>query len=390
MAVKAGKPARFDFQPAQLRVNADKWRIEFWTQEPATGEWERHRPTFNLNRIVSERERKQQAQRIIRRLNDVWLPGGYPYKSPEQIEHKARTVGEAFGAILKIKLATDKEETRRCYKSIGGVFERWMVANKFDGLDAKAFGPRHSLAYADYLLIERGLGAKHFNNSVNTLAGMFNVLIKREEIDRNPWHAVDRKKTTQKRRRMFTPVERRAVAKWALENDWWLFVAILFEYYGFIRWQEMRRLRFGDVQIGGETAFVRLDADKTKNGKARTVTIPDSVRPYYMDARFSEQPGNHFIFGKGWQPGTEQAAKNALNNRHLRGIAAAVESGAIQNSDGLSMYSWKDTGITVALDVAELMDVVSQADHADPRQTMTYRHAPKIIEGFKRRKNDLF
>jgi hypothetical protein len=53
--------------------------------------------------------------------------------------------------------------------------------------------------------------------------------------------------------------------------------------------------------------------------------------------------------------------------------------GALGDIAGLQWYSWKDTGITEALEQVPILHVQDQAGHHSPEMTLKYRH--------KKRKN---
>jgi len=65
------------------------------------------------------------------------------------------------------------------------------------------------------------------------------------------------------------------------------------------------------------------------------------------------------------------------------------ECGELKNIAGLTWYSWKDTGITDALEDLPLMAVRDQAGHSDAKMTLKYYHKARVNKGMQRLKNRL-
>lgn len=75
-----------------------------------------------------------------------------------------------------------------------------------------------------------------------------------------------------------------------------------------------------------------------------------------------------------------------LHREYLKDLKKA---GALHNIEGLTWYSWKDTGITDALHDLPLLAVKDQAGHSDPKMTMKYRHPEKVNPHMKKFQNRL-
>lgn len=76
-----------------------------------------------------------------------------------------------------------------------------------------------------------------------------------------------------------------------------------------------------------------------------------------------------------------------MGNKHRRALKALKKAKKLGNIDGLTWYSWKDTGITEALEQLPLVSVQEHAGHTKPEMTLRYRHKKaineKVKEGFK-------
>lgn len=367
---------KYFYRPAYLS-KGNRWQIIFYALNPNTGDWERHRETWDINRVQDLKERERHAKKIIQRLNRELLPAGYPYQKPEP--KATLTIAAAFDLAAKIKISTDKEETARTYKGISSVFCKYVEARRIGGCAVESFTQKNVVDFSDWLVIERKVNARTHNKYLGHLHAIFQELVKREKIAQNPFSHAERKKMQPAKIRVFTDDEKKVVAGEIQKNDRWLWYWILFEYHLFIRGRELRRLQFADVNL--VEGYVYLAAHKTKNGKERFCTIPKSILPEFLSADFVRHPANYLIFGQDFRPHPRKAVGvNTANSRHRQILEKLKLEGKIEDFTGISVYSWKYTGITEDVNAGELTitDIQAQADHHSPTQTLVYHRKPKV------------
>jgi len=381
--------------PARLVEKKDRWEIVYYQTDPTDGTRKRQRETGDLNRIHDMKERRKQAAALVARINKL-LPDGYPYLNPEQIEVKKAvpTLKEAFNKALSIKLKSDKEETTKDYRSIGGVFLAWAAKNGVGERPAAEFTRCGALEYLDYVAERTNrkgepLSNRTWNNYKVKTSTFFNELVKREFITENPFKGISKKAVWGKARRKCTPDERALIAAWLWQHDYFTFLFVTLEYYCLLRGTELRRLRAGDFDI--QRGIITLIGSNSKNSRDRHPTMPDFVRKILSDVRFSRIPTNYLVFGEKGAPDPHKGWGRGYAWRHLRKcLRELVAAGKLGDVEGLSPYSFKDTGITDWLRLLPLPDVMQQAGHVNPGTTMVYNLPDLVNQGFKGLKKDIF
>ena len=375
------------YLPARLAIKKDRWEIVYYQTDPKDGQRKRHRETGDLNRIHELRERKRQAAALIGRINAL-LPAGYPYQSPEQTEARAATptLCDAVQMALAIKLKTDREETRKDYRSICGVFLRWAEQGRVGAMPALEFSKRHALDFLDYVATRPNksgadLSNRTWNNYKTKISTVFNELVKREVLAENPFRGITKKPVWGKSRRKCTPDERAAIAAWLWEHDYYLFLFVTLEYYCLLRGTELRRLRAGDFDMS--QGIICLAAQHSKTKRERFPTMTAYVREILQDKRFADIPTNYFVFGDGGAPNPKKAwPRTWAWKRFRRCLDALLDSGRLRDAEGISPYSFKDTGVTDWLRLLPLPQVMQQAGHINPGTTMLYNLPDLVNDGF--------
>lgn len=122
------------------------------------------------------------------------------------------------------------------------------------------------------------------------------------------------------------------------EQDTELGLFIRFLYYCFIRPQELRFLRVGDVLL--EEGEIRVPGKTSKNAKTQFVVIPDQFRPC-LDFLYDRKPGEYIFPATRDQ--SKPMSKNIMYNRHKK----VLESMGF--GEGYTLYSWKHTGAVAAV-----------------------------------------
>lgn len=386
---------RLAYLPARIAVKKDRWEIVYYQTDPEDGQRKRQRETGDLNRIKDLKERRRQAAALVAKINTL-LPDGYPFQSEEQISRRNNTLTLRAGMAMaiEIKLKTDKQETWKDYKSIGGVFVQWMEEKKMGEWPVTEFTRRSAIEFMDYVATRKSrtgapLSNRTWNNYKIKISTIFNELVRREHIPESPFKGIGKKPVYGKSRRKCTPDERALIAAWLWQNDYYTFLFITLEYYCLLRGTELRRLRAGDFDL--QRGVIVLAAAKSKTNRDRYPTMTAFVREILRDPRFTRIPTNYFVFGESGAPHPRRSWSRGYARRHLaKCLDALVAEGHLGDVTGLSPYSFKDTGITDWLRMLPLMDVMQQAGHTHPGTTMIYNQPDLVNEGFKEIRKNMF
>ena len=387
------------YTEAKLVKSSENWYIEFW--QGGSDSLKRYRPTFNINRIASKKERKKNAEDIIGQVNSMLekgLTAAVLIAEIKKHSDKGRVkfavdpyplfhtpLHKAFNEMIEIKCQTDKKNSKKSYRHIASIFNDFIEKKRIASTPVSQMLKRDAFAFMDSITLKGGANTT-FNNRLRDIRIIWNELKRREYTDNSPFDNIKYKKKSPKKRRNLTEHERISIAEYAKEHDLWLFRAIVMEYYLLIRPCELARLRFGDFNF--EQGTVRLSEEITKNGKSAVLTIPAVALAYLLEGGdFTKYSTNYLVFGSKFVPNaTKPVSENWLNYRHsvvlkaLRGNDEIADSVILQDITGISFYSWKDTGITdLANDLTVgIFKASQQARHADTRTTLLYYHQSAI------------
>lgn len=90
------------------------------------------------------------------------------------------------------------------------------------------------------------------------------------------------------------------------------------------------------------------------------------------------------------RPATKPASKSVAYRRHQKILKELKASGVLSNIEGLTWYSWKDTGITEHARKTSPLATRDQAGHEDFDMTLTYYQREQVNTEYQAMENDLF
>lgn len=369
------------YLPAQLVKAADRWYIKFYQTNPITGEYNKHKPTYNLNRIKDLRTRMKYANEKIAEINKL-LPQGFPYFEPEILTDKEITpVVEAVQAACMIKCADLGTRARQAYAGWVNLFSEWAKLKKLETLPVCKFDKERAVEFMDWLTLYKKYAPKTWNNQHILARSLFYVLKERGYVSENQFVGLKKKKVVSKPRRAFTKEEQRIVAQRIWEVNPFLHFGLVLQYFGHMRPVEIRRLQVMDLDF--ESDMVHLAAPKSKkNNLQRHMTMPAGLLRRYAPL-LEGYAGHLLVFGRGFSPGLSPMGHNAMNRAHNRVLEQLKKEGLLTDTEKLTWYSWKNTGLTDMSDVLPLPEVQAQAGHVDPKTTMIYYERKFVRPGYR-------
>lgn len=375
----ASQEAVNQYIPPRLVKARQGWYVVYYHE--VAGEWLRERKTFSLNRIADKRRRTERAREIIEQL-DGSLSARASGQSEVVENALAKTpVIEAIQFAVGIINQSPKRDTRKSFKMIGDMLVAFIQKKKWERLSIAQFDAKCARAFLD-AAVQRGISNTTFNNYRGFSTIVFNKLVKREYIAVNPFHKIEKLDPEEKGRRAFTAEERAVVLAELYQTDYWLFVLVMLHFLCLIRRTECYRMRFSNFNL--KEGYVHLPRTTTKNKKVGVVTIPDALRTFLLDERFTRPPANFLLFGKKGVPHASiSAGENTFKRRHRAMLLRLQDEGALGDITGLSLYSWKDTGMTEFAKLLRPIELRDHARHASIDQSLAYYHADKVIEGVK-------
>lgn len=378
---------------ARLVKGSTRWYIDFVRVDPETGEETRHRQDFDLNDIEDLKERERVGERLVRYI-EAFVPAPKSRKDSEKTD--SPTVKDAVEAVVALKMRLPRKNSRKTYSAISKKLLAWCGRLGYAHTPAVEFGKKQCRAFWDGLVSGGEYKGRSLNNYLACLRTMWNEMQERDQVKDNPWTKIKPERVGEKSRRPFTDEERRIVAAYIEETDYWMFRGVLLQFFCYIRPVEMLRLRFKNFDLG--RGLVTVESADAKTWRRRVVTLPKSILPYFTDGIFDRQPANYLLFGRKevgphmWvlQPATTPVSECRMYKRHRRVLERLKGEGRLTGDiSGLTWYSWKDTGISMHTRKTSPVATKDQAGHADLSMTSVYYRGEEINSEYRGLENDL-
>lgn len=383
-----------EYMPPRLVKAAQGWYVIFYTCHPETLVLERHRKSYNLGRIEKKRERQARADALIEAIEEL-LPAGYPWIGNQEVYdidrfialrnrvqptilafQSEKSVFECLKFVTDLKCQSDRKETVKTYRNAFRRLEEFLKKNGIETLPVTQFTVHHAQAYMDDIRLR--LGSNTYNNYRGQAIVLFNAMRDRGMITENPFLKTPKVPKAKKGRRAFSAEEAAVVLAEIYETDYWLFILVLLHLGEWIRRTEAYRLRFSRFHL--QQGYILLREEDTKNRQESTVTIPKEFLPFFLDERFTRWPGNYLLFGAAGQPHPSiSAGENTYKRRHRLVLIRLKTAGKLKDITGLSLYSWKDTGMTMMAKHLTPFQLRDHARHSSTDISMRYYHAEQII-----------
>jgi len=376
---------RIAYLPAQLRKTTSKgrkiWLIEFYQTDPIDGQRKRHRHTLDMNRIHNKRQRTVFARTQIERINKL-LPLGYPYSDDFETLEDQINIIEALALALEDKQKNGRHQSIKSYKSQVKIFSEYLKEKDMQDLPIDIFDQDMAITYVEHVFNKGNIGPVTYNNYITLLGSLFSFLVDKKYLAINPFSGIKKMRPNQKQRRSFTVNETQVFINYIKDKDQTLLLCILLQFYCFIRPKaELRRLRFKHFDL--VRGVIIIDGQTSKNKNASIVTIPDLMIDFLIDFGFNDYHPSWIVFGRGNKPHPDKAiGHNTLYERHKKYLYQLNELNKkhpdvypeFRSIQGLSLYSWKDTGAIAMVQTEKdnIVDVKNQMRHESLEYTQKY------------------
>ncbi len=213
-------------------VKGARWYIDFSRFDPETGTETRHRKDFDLNDIENLEIREAVANRLAHYI-EIFAPAGSKPEKPS-----GPTLRNAVTRAVAAKQLLPREVSRRRYITISKPFLEWAKKQRIDCAPVEDFTRKHARQYWQHLQAKKQLKGKSLNGYLGAFRAIWNEVAADLDQDgfKNPWTSIKPARVTEKQRRPFTDEERRTVATAAMEADYWLFRAIVLQFFCYSSW----------------------------------------------------------------------------------------------------------------------------------------------------------
>ena len=308
-----------------------KWYVHYMVINPASGKLARKR--IYLQHIKDAKLRDRYARKLCNKINDKLDQGWNPFIT-EKSNKQYTEIRKAFDYLLVFKGSYLSKRGIDTYKSRIGVFLEWLKKQKMDNVFVFEFKDSHAIAFFDYLLLERKLSGRTFNNYLLDFRTFFNFFIKQRYASENPFVAVSELPETEKEKQPFTQEEATLYRDYCVEHEQAFYVISGLCYYCGLRPVEITRLRVG--QVDRANRLVKLPGTSTKSKKNRTVPIPDVFWPL-LEKFIDNANAKDYVCGSGYAPNAQPIAATRIADK-FRAIARRIGL-----PEYVKFYGLKDT-----------------------------------------------
>lgn len=350
-----------------------QWYVDFFAYDPASGRLRRKK--YMLDRMKGNREKSAMASVLISNLYEKLKAGWNPYTQARQTRHytELATVFERYAAYLETAKAkgTLKPKTAidyasrfrqlRLYVEEAGVMIRY----------AYQFDTAFAVDFLDYLIYDKDVNAKTRNNYRTWLSTLCSWMRERKYIDANPIEPIHLMREGEKFRDALPPSALAKLKEWTQRHNPPFYLACMMEYYTFIRPDELRYIRVGDISIEEQSVFIRPEV--SKNRKGQVVALNDAVLKIMIEQEVFKHHSGEFLFGHDMVPGEEQLYVNQFR------LEWARMRKVLGFPDRYQFYSLKDSGIRDLANAEGIVYARDQARHTDVSVTNKYLKAANVV-----------
>ena len=348
----------------------NQWFIYYYYEHPETFKFIRFRKWIS-SRIKTATGRRRKAAEITSYYNNLLRRGWNPFSDQEK---RLTLLIEAIDFVLKIKSKTVGKRTRHSYNSIAGIFTNYLKTNNLGEISIEEMNKDIAQSFCDYILLERNYSPRTYNNHITSLKTIFNLLMKREYINFNPFNLIDKLREPEPEITAYSNKELDKIAKTLPNYNYQLYVISQLIFYCFVRPAELVRLQYKDIQW--EHGMILLPGSKSKNKKSAVIILPDQLKKN-LEKWNLDYPSEYYLFAYGLNPGTKQIAPTR--------IAEAWRNYADAHKIKKNIYDFKHTGNGMAFDQGfNSRDIQLQNRHSSLDETQKY------LNKFRRVPSDKF
>jgi len=375
----------YSFRKAKLiDCNGDlakRWYIIFYAWDVQLGRLRRKR-LYDVNKLKTAAERKAYAKKVIQEINKK-LSAGFHFDAQkireankkinesENIEYKNAIV--ALQEVLQINKKIYRVRTYDSFSSIINKFHDFLKSKKWHTLTINRIEQEHAKSFVDSML-KKGHSGKTINGYVGYMKTLFNELLSRGYIEKNPFVGLKKQKEEISHQNLAYSNEQIELIKAELRNtdpQMWQFIQFI--YYLYIRPSELRMIRIQDIKL--QKATVHIRADISKNRKDAFVSIPENFKEEIRKMELQQYPGSYYLFTSLHQPGLRPLGRNTMGDRYRKHIKR------MGINKGYTLYSWKHTGVVRAfLAGVNIKAIQQQCRHHSIYETDKYLRSLGLIE----------
>ena len=350
------------------QLTGKRWSISFWVYD-AQARKKIRKFDYEVDQIIGSdnaetiRKRRLFAKKRILEINGL-LGEGYHIDKTKAVIPEINIIPTAYEAVgMALDLARISRNSFLSYSSEVNIFRKWLKESGLSLTMVNLFSRKMAIEYIDFRGKSSPTG-KTLNNIISYEKALFSLLKEREIIRDNPWVGIKKfKEVLSVKNLAYQYHEATILIEEIRENDYELFCFVQIIYNTFMRPNEIRHLKVGDIDLARHKIF--LSATNSKNKKAEYISYPlrlSEILVYLV----KNKSGNQYLFQNVKLNGP--VSKNRMNNRHSKFLKAVN-----LDDQNHTLYSWKHTGVVSAYEAGiDLKRIQLQCRHSTVAQTDQY------------------
>lgn len=355
----------YRFLPAVLKENSEDWYIEYYAENPQTGEMRRFRTRMNraIKRFSKKAEARKYCLDVVARLNVKLLEGWSPFFEGEDSRLYV-TLQDVCSLYLKEKTKELRPDTLRSYASFTNMLLAWSSRSQ-PNIFCSLFNSGKATRFLDYVYNERNVSARTYNNYVKMGKAFFEWAVIKGYTKENPFQKFTLKRKDKKERITIDSTVRRRIAA-HLKGSPFLLVCMLV-YHSLIRPKEIRNLKIKDIDL--KNHFIKVSGEIAKNHHTRLSAISPQIESLIAELGLMSYNQNFYIFSDVHTllPGAEPLYDSKFTKEFAR------LRDELHLPKTMQLYSFRDTGIFEMLKAnVDDLSVMQHADHSSLDVTTTY------------------
>lgn len=378
------------YRTPAIKMRKKGWRIEFYYAE--NGKLRRHdiRVERYRRKFVSDKEAYYWLQEnicipLIKKLRNGWTPRDSV--TIEEVNSPQKTIQnilDEFEQYNGDKLDAKQITGASYYNYIHRLetIRQTMRPEYSDILPTSLIEEVTTMQAEKYILRIKALReweAKTANNFIKFWRMIYKYAIDCGYIDRNPFEKVSLFVGEEKSKRILTQDEQTKICNYLLEDNLPFFIFTQLVYIEGIRPCEILRLQVQDLDA--ESLTINIPATKTKNHKARSILIAESLKPIFMDwlntIDFATLSPITYLFHTDFLPAqASQPLKSNYASKQWK-----IMRNELNISEEAKLYGLRHTGITDLLNIFSVNAVRMHIGHATAAQTLHYaKHENELLQ----------
>lgn len=347
------------------------WYVDFYAYDPTIDGLKRKKYMLDKYRL---KERKHIATVLVTNLTQQLIAGWNPFINNDKARSYTtwEVVVQRYVDFIKVSAEKGmlKPKTAADYRSRLAVLQSYIEESNIAIKYVYQFDKTFVVDFLDYIVFDKERSAKTRNNYRTWLSTLTTWLVDRQYIAENFIEGIKMMKEDEKYRDSIKTEDLHKLQKYTKEKRPSFYLACLMEYYTFIRPEELRHIKIGNISIKNQC--VTIPADVSKNRKEQSVALNDKLLKVMIDQGIFSHPSQDYLFGKNLQPSGEQIAVNRFRQEWVRVRKALGFPSSYQ------FYSLKDSGIRDLANAEGIVVARDQARHSDISVTNRYLKSPKV------------